>query len=756
MVRKELDPDMSEWERTNERTLLEALRTLKHPNILELLASYTHDTITNLLFPQAEMDLHKFFASAESVTTSRNLLYSGMYGLSDALRCIHNFSFKDSSTDFSAVGFHHDLKPKNILMRGGIFMISDFGVARLKPAGETSKTYSTGRADDYTGPEVFDHIDLSKGRVGRALDIWSFGCILAEFVTFIERGHGSVGEFRKARTIQRARPPPSKITFSTTCFRDLNGLNPFVDTWLTALATDPKFSQTPPTISLIRRMLKPIPEDRIDSATVASELLILSLFEKTTDIGGLYARLEQGPQGRLQPYLFLEKARFEAWGRSYRMSNFDPPDLISKCQHLDEIQRHLLSMDLCWSSEDSTAAPCLNDALEKASQLVDQLRKELPVREMKEMDRIFEWDVIGNEKLKRDNLVSISAMSRYRMIQIKAAMHHICTCIAKSRRAGQTSQLIEDASVDLDGGGYGNEGRSVGTYTMDNEEIRVIVEWKAYDTRWRNGPEGEELLARAESLATLLDRRETKQSGVFTDDRLLDCLGFLHNTATYRIGFVYSFPPSTSRSTGPVSLNSHIRQSLNGESSRPDLGDLFRLAQALVTTVGALHEAGWLHKNISSHNIVCFPPTDAEAYRYIGSGYLVGFSHSRPGDALFSQGLNDEGQLYQHPTYREASIGYDECYDYFSVGIVLLEIALWSPISDIWENHRGEDLNAEGFRKLLVKYYAPQAGPNMGALYQAAVLFCLQASHAKDPSHTMDVRRAFRKEVVEKLEKCFA
>lgn len=753
-MRKELDPDMSEWERTNERTLLEALRTLKHPNIVELLASYTHGTSTNLLFPQAEMNLHEFFASAESITTSRNLLYSGMYGLSDALRCIHNFSFKDSSTDFSAVGFHHDLKPKNVLVREGVFMISDFGIARLKPTGGTSNTHSTGRDDDYIGPEMFDHIDLSKGRVGRALDIWSFGCILAEFVTFIERGHGSIEEFRNARTVHRARPPPSRITSNTTSFRDGNDLNPLVDTWLTALAADPGCTQSPRTISLIRRMLKPIPRDRIDSASVASELLILSLFEKIADVGGLYTRLEQDPQGRLQPHLILEKARFEAWGQSYRMSNFDPSDLISKCQHLDEIQRHLLSM------EDSTAASCLHDALEKASLLVDQLRKELPAETMKEMDRIFEWDVIGNEKFQRDNLVSVSAMSRYRMIQIKAAMHHICTCIAKSRRAGLKSQLIEDASVDLDSEGHGHESRSVGTYTMDDEEVRVLVEWKAYDWRWKNGPEAQELLARAESLATLLNRRETMRSGVFPDNRLLDCLGFLHNTATYRIGFIYSFPPGSSRSTGPVSLNSYLRQSLNDESSRPDLGDLFRLVQALVTTVGALHEVGWLHKNISSHNIVCFPPTDAEAYRYIGSGFLVGFSHSRPGDALFSQGLNDEDQLYQHPTYRKASIRYNECYDYFSVGIVLLEIALWSPISEIWENHSDEGLDAENFRKLLVESYAPQAGPNMGAVYQAAVLFCLQGEgepgHAEDPGHTMNVRTAFRKEVVEELAKCFA
>ena len=53
-ARKELAPGDSG---TDERAVLELLSTLRHPNIVEFLGSYTYRGVVSLLFPLMPLDL---------------------------------------------------------------------------------------------------------------------------------------------------------------------------------------------------------------------------------------------------------------------------------------------------------------------------------------------------------------------------------------------------------------------------------------------------------------------------------------------------------------------------------------------------------------------------------------------------------------------------------------------------------------------------------------------------------------------------
>lgn len=167
---------------------------MEHPNILPLLATYSHEKNLNIVFPLADMSLHEFLRSDDKPTT--RALFRRVYNLTKALHHLHNPTFEDGERVLQLQGYHHDLKPQNILVQNGEFMIADFGLANFKDVDQTSKTPRKTGTGAYSPPEAGD------GGVGRAYDIWMFGCILAEIVVFDSKGKIGVEEFAKCRDTQ--------------------------------------------------------------------------------------------------------------------------------------------------------------------------------------------------------------------------------------------------------------------------------------------------------------------------------------------------------------------------------------------------------------------------------------------------------------------------------------------------------------------------------------------------------------------------
>lgn len=174
---------------------------MNHPNIVRLLASYVYDDRFNMIFPLADGNLEEVLSQSRFMHDAGKLaILHQIYGITSAINALHNFQMiGEQGLDLSKSGYHHDLKPQNILVKDGIFLLADFGLARLKNEGVDSITNHKYGTYTYGGPETTQPIATGHSQVGRALDIWSWGCIITEIITFTLLGSSEVINFRLAR-----------------------------------------------------------------------------------------------------------------------------------------------------------------------------------------------------------------------------------------------------------------------------------------------------------------------------------------------------------------------------------------------------------------------------------------------------------------------------------------------------------------------------------------------------------------------------
>jgi hypothetical protein len=108
--------------------------------------------------------------------------------------------------------------------------------------------------------------------------------------------------------------------------------------------------------------------------------------------------------------------------------------------------------------------------------------------------------------------------------------------------------------------------------------------------------------------------------------------------------------------------------------------------------------------------------------------YLVNFRYSQHSANAYQTMKPENGlilQHYQHPDY-SLSEDFQETYDYYSIGILLLELGSWTTL-DIYLNHNPAlKSNPSAFRHELINKYAPRLDYIMGATYRDVTLACLQ------------------------------
>jgi hypothetical protein len=114
--------------------------------------------------------------------------------------------------------------------------------------------------------------------------------------------------------------------------------------------------------------------------------------------------------------------------------------------------------------------------------------------------------------------------------------------------------------------------------------------------------------------------------------------------------------------------------------------------------------------------------------------FLVGFNYSREdsSSALTSGGTRNVGQaLYYHPSYAQhlELRRFRAEYDYFSVGLVLLEIGLWETLEEMHDD-QGRVVEVAGQKRTgkLIEEFIPRLGSTMGGIYRDAVAACLDGS----------------------------
>ncbi|PWY70484.1 hypothetical protein BO70DRAFT_321853 [Aspergillus heteromorphus CBS 117.55] len=216
---------------------------------------------------------------------------------------------------------------------------------------------------------------------------------------------------------------------------------------------------------------------------------------------------------------------------------------------------------------------------------------------------------------------------------------------------------------------------------------------------------------------------------------LLKFLGYYIDMPNSRYAFVYQMPVDYF----PFLLNPS--DLLNGLKPKPlvslfqagddyhipNLETRFRLAYDLVMAVLQLRSQNLVHGNINSSNVLIFPGSTNSNSNEVGltenlrRPYLTSFAQFS-GNGPSPEPLSSS--MYRHPDDKR-SMEDDAAwaYDLYSLGLVLLEIGLWNPISRIWKMKYTNSM----FKQRIENVYLQKLGPKCGSAYLHVVQLCLDA-----------------------------
>ncbi|KAL8633584.1 hypothetical protein Q9189_000737 [Teloschistes chrysophthalmus] len=267
--------------------------------------------------------------------------------------------------------------------------------------------------------------------------------------------------------------------------------------------------------------------------------------------------------------------------------------------------------------------------------------------------------------------------------------------------------------------------------------------------------------------------RQTKRASF----HILPCIGYIREPLSYRFGFVFERPPDANGKTNPVTLNELYKRS----RSVP-LGLRIRLAHELVAALENFHRVGWVHKAISSHNIIFLPrdpsarvtphcvrvdhvPTlinQASNMVHLASPWLFGFDDSRPDEDATNLRVDHSlgNNIYRHPDrWSKPRIRFTKAHDVYSLGIVLLEIAFWqnaiskADLAKPPPDSPPPRLDAEEIRDSLIAKCTRQLPYHVGQVFTSAILECLHFQEKTKDMTAYEQHRYFVTNIADGLAK---
>ncbi|MCJ1260040.1 hypothetical protein MMC24_007880 [Lignoscripta atroalba] len=264
---------------------------------------------------------------------------------------------------------------------------------------------------------------------------------------------------------------------------------------------------------------------------------------------------------------------------------------------------------------------------------------------------------------------------------------------------------------------------------------------------------------------------------------ILPCRGFIHRPDLSCFDLVLSVPASIrsyipsslgpsspTTTTCPRSLRDLLTDPIQGGHASHSLSERLFLAKTLAAAVFYMHTSKLVHKNIRPETILVLPATPANAspdstanhkerqsktalFPYVlGRPVLVGFDNVRQVESAWaskrSGTLSWEEDIYQHPSRHGATAAryYSVQHDVYSLGVVLIEIALWQSLivfdeemqdfkpnvvpwrkatSKVEGLKRGESGAGEGVMACLEKLARLEVPVVMGDKYRKVILSCL-------------------------------
>lgn len=724
--------------------------------------------------------------------------------LASAIAAVHNFA--TGHPELAKSGCHHDLKPKNILVDGARFLLCDFGLSRFKNTEESSDTAFKIGEGYYQAPECHAlEGSMSKGRIRRSSDVWSFGCILAEMLTYMMWGAVGIEQF-----IQKRRFNVDNWSFFY--FHSGTLPNPGVVEWLDSLkleSENPSCTINPRScglyLSLVKEILDMVPAKRPKAVAVETRLCFIALDALAQHISMLYQDLTT-KVSKEAILLYVERERFESWRWVLDMNDSEtegkadeaapsPVDTDRLRTGFQETIRSLRDIDETLQTVSAAYGDARSSILSPLRHVTLKLLTTLPRGSRERAEARLQLRLLNSEEASHLQLLGDSFQGTTvdkRLLEL-AAMKRM-TILTRDR---PTTEVTPLATLPLIESGYSdsdlvhsphkhvqkNDKITVHNFrstekvvgripSLDGEDRRVLVEWSYYGGSWT--PRSAELLERVAGRVELLGSISR-----FEVLRVLHCCGFYHAPESFALGLVFEYPVR-----GPEVKLITLQQILGYDSlnmvyphakdNRPLLGSKYRLAHSLACSIFEFHKTGWLHKRISSYNIVFFSRTPEASSRdeLIDNPYLVGFEHSRlDGSDDFSSLSEPDHVEYQHPNFSQWGRSCLEL-DFYSFGLVLLEVGLWKGLKEMTAGRSWEGITQEHFRRRLISRRVPQLGPTMGARYRDAVKACLEweppayegfespndehGQKARDKERSILVPLEFQRLVLEPLASCSA
>lgn len=787
-----------------EKRSLRLLNCLKHPNIIPFLGAYIHGDNLSFLFPCIDMDLSAFFQKSSRYGDFYRdfTFYSALLGLASALSNVHNIRLRASTEglDFSGIGYHHDLRPPNILVSKETFILADFGMGNLKAADQGSQSKWKAGSGDYLAPECMDE-NLIHQDVGRSIDVWAFGCLLAEVATFIQMGARGLTRFCTTRL-----SPGLYLNCETSYFHDDKGnIKDSVKQWLGFLNYGGDLpALNKPLYNLILEILVP-GNKRPTIAEICPRLALLcvkshffAVLECLTE--ALEAKSFEIPATTGSMRIWFEKERLRAFGHVLCLYDIDwnasilkfidqenaicvgimvqlfkifrPSQVDIEVQTGVTSELNVSTVQASFSKtmlappESRTTEFLVNQELE-VQRLIQELWDMLPKAQLKKVENIWVNSMLETDDIDQlshlEKALSLDRSNAYQKGAAMAMMRKLRLEMIRQPTSSSELRDLEFLPTDMTDRKdvYGHK---IGVF---KNRTAAIIEWMYYDDSWENISPSERTTVMA--LKAKGFGIEHKPESL----RMLHCLGFVEQTdGRIGYGFIYEIPqkdpvidPAATTLLQQLILSvkmARTEQYLN----QPLLGDKYRLAYMLADCLMEFHSIGWLHENFHSNNILFFdePPNgqtmSPTCSSIITEPYVVGLHKSRPGtNAWHTQGPAQEADFldYRHPAYATTR-HFRNSYDYYSFGLVLLEIGLWTPLK-VWSkksDHR--TMSPDAFRDALVRTYVPRLGPRMGEVYRDIVTLLLTDGldpsperEEPDPELERDAFKKFFNEIVDPL-----
>jgi serine/threonine protein kinase len=798
--------DTSEEAFRAEEQILTLLRQIRHGNMIQLLASFSITTkeagLTRcLLFPLADTSLQAVLENestglVQSYFQSYEDYLDQIHHLSSALENLHNYF--DESEGIKMKGSHFDLAPRNILIQKGKLLLADFGLSRLRAESVDSKTPFKGGAGDLLAPECTVE-GFDSYLHGRKSDVWSFGALLSIMVVFVAMGKTGVKEYREARRCRTGHG-------TTYRFHANGSLNMSMHDWLEDFRT--KLLPTDSAIlDLALWMLNLQPDERPRMKKVTKYLYLLTQRARFRVIDKQFTDLASK---QLAIKLQIENQRFTNWSGVATLGE-QWQDPVSEFRDKDKRKSWLrkappqVKMDV---------AKTLQDIQEENNFLLTGLNQELSISPM--YLRLHElinflWDLAPQEE--RIEMLRMLENSLDRLCDkydnqfqfMTYAVWYCCQCgMGPQATANNTDcpscQTEKCGNCETQWGGnrynssntppwerealllatmrfmntrsqYDSPTGAVRRLAIDSRRVKVkkalgkasivdlegnrhsvFCEWINYELHTMDQVP-DLLFQRVEAIA-----HKFSMEPLPVDFSVLHCCGYFHDISSFRFGLLFDYP---SLPSAPVGLQPVTLREVMKKQPRPSLECLFGLALTLSKSLHHFHRADWLHKNISSYNVLLFDERLSKAQPTVLDGfptpYIVGFNHSRPNDPnSFIRGSADIEKHYLHPQYAILpEPRFKHGFDYYSLGLLLLEIGLWEPItsSPLLTGRSILDVEPRELQTLWLNEAVPLLGPRMGKTYKNVVNLCLN-DHFVDTSDFF-AREDFGKTVVRELERCY-